>query len=340
MLLTLEQCQSSSERLIQIASSCATGSDFISLVNTACRKLMKRGSFFGTVQPIACAAYGNTVTWPAYVGTILALNVCGRPVELFNHWYRFMPYDEQKHRNWANRWMDGGKRQCGDLRAEFGATSPVFNQMNPLRAMPLRFFIDNASDAGQTITIFGKDQNGQIINTLRPDGTWQDGLLVTLAYPSVDTAVQFQVVNRVLKSQTNGVVRGYQIDLANSVLRDLCYYRPFETSPDYVVSTLQGPIMCPAQPYKVEALVKLQFVPVANPQDLVIIEDIDALTIMVQAQKAREAGDIEDAKAMEVDAVSELNYQLRDKYPLEAFNVSYRPFGNARLEKQRIGTMI
>ena len=340
-LTTLADLQSNNERLLQVASSCGNSTEFISLVNKATRMLLKRGNFYGTVQPIVCAAYGNTVTWPNYVGSILAMNVCGRHVDLYNHWYKFMPYDEHRHREWAWAYEQAGRvYQHGELRADFNATSPVFNQLDPLYPMPLRIYIDNPTDAGKTITILGKDANGQIINTLRQDGTWQDGLVVTLAYPFTDTPVSFQIVTRVVKPVTNGVVRGFAIDTANSVLRDLAYYRPTDTNPDYVVSHLQGRKHCPSAPYRVEALVKLQFVPVSNPQDLVLIEDADALTDMVSAIKLKEAGEIDEGQKYELSAIRELNYGLRNKYPIEQFNVSFRPFGNARPERQNIGTMI
>jgi hypothetical protein len=332
MLTTLQDLQNS--RIKQIASACSSSGEFISLVNDATRTLMKRGNFWGTVQPIVCAAYGGEITWPAYVGTVLALNVCDRPTQLQNRWYQFMPFDTSHHRNMAKGYIARPDYPV----TKMVKTSPVFQPLNPLFPMPLRFFIDNATDAGQTITIFGKDSNGQVVNTLRPDGTYQDGLVVTLAYPSVDTAIAFQRIDRVLKTVTNGVVRGYAIDIANSVLRDLAYYLPYETSPDYQVSHIPTPHG--VTPFKVEALVKLSFVPVSNPQDMVLIENIDALKVMIQSIKAGEAGDIESKRLFEAEAFRELNYELRDKYPLEQFTVSFRPFGTARLERQAIGTNI
>jgi hypothetical protein len=61
---------------------------------------------------------------------------------------------------------------------------------------------------------------------------------------------------------------------------------------------------------------------------------------MIQSIKAGEAGDIESKRLFEAEAFRELNYELRDKYPLEQFTVSFRPFGTARLERQAIGTNI
>jgi len=342
MLLTLDQLRNS--RLVEIASACSSSSAFSSLVNEATEALMNRGSWWGTVQPISCAIYSNKVTWPRYVGTVLAMNVCDKPVDLYNKWYRFMPFDAARHPTWAGN-SSNNNWYWGNAKSDMAMTSPVFNQMNPAYPMPVQIYIENSADAGKNIILFGKDSNGQVIRSLRSDGSYQEGLAVAMQYPYTQTPVSFQIITRVLKDTTTGPVRMYQIDLSNSVKRDLAYYEPSETSPEYVVSKLDGVNMDNADsfgyisPRKVDALVKLSFVPVVNGQDLVQIDNVRALKFMIQSIKLDESGDPKASQEYELKAFREMNYEMRNKYPIEQFTVSFRPFGSARLERQQIGTV-
>ena len=134
--------------------------------------------------------------------------------------------------------------------------------------MYLRFFIDNIADVGATLTVFGIDSNGQVIRSLHGDGTWTDGVELTLAAPYVQTAMKVRHVTRVLKDTTKGNVRGYQWDGSSlsgtaPLLLDLCNYSPNETSPQYQHSRLRGVrsgSACCAFT-RITALVKLGYVP-------------------------------------------------------------------------------
>ena len=84
---------------------------------------------------------------------------------------------------------------------------------------------------------------------------------------------------------------------------------------------------------RITALVKLAFVPVVNPNDLVLIENEDALCHMIQSIRYREAGNAGAATQFELDAFRELNYQLRDRFPIEQLTIDFRPFGTADLNR-------
>ena len=343
MLLTLDQLRNNS-RLNQIASTCTSSSEFSSLVNEATEALMTRGNWWGTVQPISCAIYSNKITWPRYVGTVLAMNVCDKPVDLSNKWYKFMPFDAARHPQWAKQ-SAANDWYSGNLKSDSAMTSPVFNQMNPAYPMPIQIYIENSSDAGKYITIFGKDSNGQVLRSLRSDGSYQEGVIIAMQYPFTQTQASFQIVTRVLKDVTNGPVRLYQMDLSNSVRREMAYYEPSETNPEYVVNQLRGhnfdvqTSLGYISPVKVDALVKLNYVPVVNGQDIVQIDNARALKFMIQSIKLDEANDTKGSQEFELKAFRELNYEMRNKYPIEQFTVSFRPFGSARLERQQIGTV-
>jgi hypothetical protein len=79
----------------------------------------------------------------------------------------------------------------------------------------------------------------------------------------------------------------------------------------------------------IKALVKLQFIKVQVDNDLVIIDNEDAIALAIQAIKAGESGKVGKSAAFEASAIHDLNLQLRDKFPLDQTPISYNPFGTA-----------
>jgi hypothetical protein len=341
MLLTFGELKTS--RVLQIASAPPDSPEFASLVNAAIRQLLTRGNWWSTVQPMEGCVTDHCVVWPRYVATVLAVNAGNRHTELANRWYRFLPWDSSNI-GWACDYFQHGRG--GNITAEMDGTIPVFNPIACNAGMYLQFFIDNATDVGSTITIFGIDSKGQVIRTQRSDGTWQEGIELTLTMPYVQTPMLIRKVARVVKDLTNGMVRGYQWDGVSlsgtsPLLLDLCSYSPAETSPQYLHSRLHGfrsHNACCAFT-RITALVKLGYVPVVNDDDLVLIENEDAIRDMVKAIKQKEAGDFPGATASEADAFRELNYQMRDRFPIEQFTANFRPFGDAPLSRVTAGFM-
>jgi hypothetical protein len=71
----------------------------------------------------------------------------------------------------------------------------------------------------------------------------------------------------------------------------------------------------------VEALVKLKFIPVVAPTDLVLISNIRALKFAVQCIRLEEAGQNDAAAVKMAMAVKELNLQLENEYPVDQTSV-------------------
>jgi hypothetical protein len=324
----------------RIAGVVVPSDQFTAYCNNAVRMLMNRGNFWATVQPMLGCVRENVITWPRSVGTVLALDACNRPSQLSNHWYQFMPLDSAHIRNACHFDQHGW---AGGLMTESFKTSPVFNPIIT-DGMNLRFYIREPSDVGKTITVFGIDANGQIIRGEREDGTFQDGLVLTLANPYVQTPYTIRHVTRILKDETNGWVDGYQFSVAGNLFVDLAHYEPTETHPEYIVTRITGNRQhgydghtrnsnvspCVAQ---ISALVKLKFVPFKFDDDLVQIDCEDAIADMYQGILYKEQGNLTAATQYEIQALRELNKQMQDKFGLEQFQVSYRQYGSARMQK-------
>lgn len=329
----------------RIAAVVPSGDEFRDLTNDAVRELMRRGNFWGTVQPMRGCIYGSCVTWPRQVGTVLAINSCNRPIPLKNFWYSYVPWDESHYQCAANHIRNGW---TGNIVAVNDGTSPVFNPIACNTDMYLQFYPSVPTDVNKKITIYGIDTDGQVIRGQRADKTWQDGVELLLSLPYVQTPFKIRRVDRVVKSVTNGVVRGYQWDGistrdgVNPLLYNLAQYDASETTPEYMHSRISG-VGCNCAcdgTQQISALVKLAYVPIEHEDDLVLIDNTDALRDMIMSIREKEGGNIEKSQALELSAFRELNYQLRDKFPIEQFVSDFRPYGSARLQRRKIGSLI
>ena len=300
-----------------------TGTDFLKYCNDAVRQLINRGNWWSSVMPMMGCVRSGVVTWPRGVATILGMNICQHQTILANRWFQFMQPDA-RYRLWAQGYNRAG--WYGQLRVESASTSPVFN---PIRSegFTIRTYITQIADVGSTITFYGTDVNGQPIQTTRADGTIQDGVQVTLASPYVDTPMAIRHVTRVVKDVTNGDLICYQNNVAQGFMLDLARYQPTETSPAYITTVVRGHGCDEGCNRQVEALVKMNFVPFQFADDLVQIDNEDAIRDMLLAIRKKEQGDIAGSVAYETSAIRELNFQMKNRFPDEQFIVNFRPFG-------------
>jgi hypothetical protein len=271
------------------------------------------------------------------VGSVLALHECRHFSIPSNRWYSFLKWGSF-FTDWSMHWHREGRHFVADS----AETVPVFNPIPAGTPRFIRFYADNPQDYGKNITVYGVDSNGQALGYgQRLDNTWQDGLVLSLSAPYIQSSAtatwdgKVHKITRVVKDPTVGRVRGFQVDDAG-VQYDMATYEPSETNPDYVWTRV--PVHNDGRPTVISALVKLAFVPVQYDNDLVLIENVDALRDMVMSIKAKEAGG--DWLTPERAAFRELNFELRDRFPMEQFPLDFRPFGDDTLRRQKIGSLI
>lgn len=320
-MLTFSDLKTSSLR--KIAQTCPSSDDFADLVNQATRRLMRRGDWPGTVVPIYVCAMAGCVVWPHYVGQVRRLNICSQPISIRSMWYEFLP----------------GVRQCGDSSwrqtlgplaglAAQGRTS-VFQDIQGEGRL-VRAYPRCTTDFGKIVRIFGLDNNGQTLQTDNQDGTFSAGLKLILGAPYATTATYVRSIDYVLKDETQCPVDMYAYNASTDLLEDLAHYEAGETRPSYektklILQNYPNPCSgttstspaCCGTARGVVALVKLRFVPVKADTDLVLIDNEDALKLMVQSILKHEAGDRKGALEYKGDAVRELNRELEDVSPDE-----------------------
>lgn len=331
-MLTVTEAQADGT-INRISGVCPGSTDWYDLINKATRQLMRRGNWWGTLKIIRGCIYNNCLTWPRVVGTVLALRDCAGSAPPKNSWYEFDAVLPEHVRCWNRFQTFPG---CDNRLALVDTTtSPVFNQIPCLNDRFLQFYITQPTDVGKTITVFGTDGNGVEILTLRSDGTIQPGVVLTFALPFVQTPTLIRNVSRIIKDVTDGPVYGYQFDGTNRFA--MATYAPGETLPDYRTSRItHGCSCCPTQ---ITAFIKLEFIKVTRPNDLILIDNLDALAMGMQAAKLGDAYDSGGSETMMARAVHELNLDLRNKLPIDEIPVRFSPQGTAHLRRQRIGSM-
>lgn len=345
-MLTLGQAKESRE-LVAASGNCASSDAFRDYVNRGTRVLMRRGNFWGTVQLINACIYNQCVTWPRYVGTVLATNFCGRNVPVYNNWYQFVPIGPE---GVSKHGFGFSKGKCfGNVNVANDGTVPVFNNIPCGKSRYIRAYPQYRADIGKTITIFGIDSNGQTIRS-RDGSGWKEGVVLTLQNPSTSpytsTPMLVREITRVIKEKTQGPVRLFQYDSDGDTLHDCAAYDPGETLPDYRHSRIQGfdrlccGSTCSDGVKTLQGLVKLEFVEATADTDLVLISNVDALALAIQYARLSDSGKDGEAENKMLRAVKELNLELRDKFPLEQTPLSINAFGTALPSRHRLGRVV
>jgi hypothetical protein len=170
------------------------------------------------------------------------------------------------------------------------------------------------------------------------DGAWVNGVTVTAANPIGQTTALVTKIDSVVREATEGMAYLYEYDPSTTKLRMLASYEPNETNPSYRHMRMPAINCAPyytdandAKYWQFEALVKLQYIPVANDNDFLLIDSLDALALAIQAIKAEEANDDDLAEKKWFKAIQDLNFELRDKSPSDQFVVRSRVLGSNRI---------
>jgi hypothetical protein len=192
-------------------------------------------------------------------------------------------------------------------------------------------------DDGAIIQFFGLDPQGNALRTDNGDGTFSDGISITMSTPfTVDTNI-VKYVSRVIKPVTQGSVSVACIDTVTSVVTQLAVYDPGDTNPSFAQYNLHGACCNPAVTWTAVALVKLKFVPVIADSDLVMIPNLHALALFIKGVRYAEQGDRASGLGFQADAVKELNLQLWDNTPDNQIAIKINPFGSALPGRRGVG---
>ncbi len=322
-----------STRSSDVVGICSDKPAFLALVNEATSRLMTRGGFWGTVAKLQTCVRCNSITWPRAVDTVLAVNLCGRQMTASGYWFSFLPMNGSDYRCCMSR--------CGSLVIQSDGQVPVQAQLECGKERYIRAFPAYQADIGKQVTLFGIDSNGQDIFTKRADGSYQLGVVLTLAIPFVGTPFLVRRISRVLKDATMGPVRLFAYDATNDVMEDCAVFAPSERSPSFAHSTIKSCRRGSCNGLAaVEALVQLRFIAAETDDDEILIGNWTALKLAMLSIRAEDAGDNDEALRLWGRAIHELNTELRSKIPLDQLPVSIDVFGSATPRSIGVGCVI
>jgi hypothetical protein len=303
------------EELALAAGVCATvnggGTNpaVLQLTNEAGRRLARRGHALGTVQRYRINVTSSQITWPRQVTTIEAVAFCDQPGVVRNEWFEFLG-------------QGPGLLDCNScLWHTLVDRDPAccFNDITPgKKDRQLRVYADVQEAADAYITLEGYDENGNWIRTKDAAGAWQNGekVLISSAAPTLSQK-KFTFLTAVSKPATNGNVRVYEYDSATLAnVQVIGFYEPDETNPIYRRSLLpgvmQGSSCNDCDQRQVTVAVKLTYIPVRNDSDWLMIANIDALKLAIQAILKERKNLIAEASNYFSQAKSELDWELRE----------------------------
>lgn len=289
---------------------------------------MRRGDFIGTIVPIHTCVRSGCVVWNRYVGQVRRMNVCNRAIHIKNNWDDFL--DPRARHIWGP-WCGCEARM---VQQEQAATfSDIFGDGRYVRA-----YCTARADVGKTIRLFGEDNNGQPLREKDAEGNWIEGVTITFAAPFASTSIFIRRIDRVIKDVTQGDIRLYAYHATLDVLEDLALYSPTETTPSYekyrlranvwLTSTTSGQGSC-CPTMSVVALTKLKHIDAVVDSDLIVVDNIEAIKLMVQSIKYGEQGDRASQQGFELDSIREGNLQIGDEQPLDQVPVTNDAFSGS-----------
>lgn len=293
-----------------VSGVCHDSEQFAAQVNSVTRRLMRRGGWWKTEVLLRICIIGCRLVWPRMVGTVLGLRFCRAGiVPLKNNWWAVSGYC-------SNGW-DGAVVVRDD------DTAPCYNEITGNEGKYLRWNVVKRNDVGKTMRVYGFQYGGQPLQEKNAAGEWIPGITLTAAAPYVtSTTLVTKIDAIVFPTPLEGMSYLYQVDATTGDLLDLGAYQPGENRPCYRVSHIDGINSIPHRTDEYdrhirqgEALVKLEFIPAVRDEDFIMLDNVDALRLGIQALRLEEANDDVQATIKWTLAIKELNMELRDRNP-------------------------
>jgi len=333
-LPTFAQAKASKE-LMSASGNCTNSEEFAEYINNATERLMYRGDWPGTQVPLHLSVKRGIVTLPRQVGTVRRMNVTRRYVPVWNDLYAFLPHQWNGGlcSGTFNIWID----PIAPALTQYG-TSATFDQP-PTDTCVLQIS-GIPDDTGAIIQFFGTDPQGNTLRTDNGDGTFSNGISITLNQPFTVGTDFVKNVSRVIKPVTQGPISLFALDTLTSLQTPLAIYDPGDTNPSFDQYNLHAACCNPTVNWSAVAIVKLRFIPVVSDTDPVLIPNLHALALFIKGMRFGDDGDRANSLAYQADAVKELNLQLADQSPNEQTPIIINPFGSAYPGRAGIGRIM
>lgn len=301
--LTLAQVKDPASGIARVLNVPPSDSRFVGYVNEAYEALVEEMKSWGTVWKYQICVTDGCVTWPRQIAAIEAASVCSEPLTIRNHWFEFLDSGPGLQSD------EGCSLQLFDRPPAVG-----FADIRP-SAKQIRVYADVAEASGSRILLQGYDDNNNWIRT-QVAGAWIDGEYVTISTTPTNSTKFFSSLTGVQKPITNGTVRLFEYDTVALTQRAMAIYEPDETTPWYRRSLIPGLAAMAdngtdCEQVSVVVMAKLDFIPLRNDTDYLVISSLPALKDMCQSVRKGESNLASEAAEWHVRAIRKLHKQTR-----------------------------
>lgn len=327
------------------------------VVNSAQRRLLyckeagEEGWFGGWAEvQFTVSRQTPYVTFDSSIARLEYVDICQRPVTINNPFVEFLRFGNGR----MPKLFRAGNCGCFTPQVWTRNNVPTFVDLST-PPQYIRAYAD-ASDANKRMMVQGTDNNG---NTIFTQDFFQraQGQFENLDQPFIQWPQLFNTITGIQKDVTNFPVQVFQVDPNTGDQVLLVTMQPAETTAWYRryffnnlpfnCCSFTGPNPCspvtPTESVLINAIVKLEFQPVAYDTDYCLIQNLEALKAEAMAVRYSTM-DSPQSKQLEAqkhkDAVRYLNGELAHYLGIDNPAIEVSVFGSARLERQMIGTQM
>ena len=268
---------------------CPDDTRFMAAANRVVMYLLAYGSWWGTVRRAQFCVDQDCFTLPGCVASLDGVYQCCEARAIHNQWYQFVPGSDPV--------VDG----CAPMVYQHIGTLPTSYAL--CTGGIIRSFAASTLDIGKKLTFYGHDMSNLWVRSL-VGGIMQDGETVTLGTPWIDTITCFKDVTAVQKELTSERVAVFHHPPGDSTLSPLATYEYWETRPDYqryqllnystagTATCTDGTAGTSCTRSVIEAMVKLEYQPIRTAKDYLLIGNLAAFELALEALKAKDDGDL------------------------------------------------
>ena len=281
------------------------------------------------------------VVTPREVGRLILMDVCRQPIRIRNAFWEYLEFGPGLQPKTCTGLGCNSQFQAYE-RDNVVTFAPLLSTPQKIRIFPT-----DARDTALRVLLQGRDQNGQVITNTDPGtGLTAPGEYLQLAFPFVTSVNQFSTITGIQKDQTYGQLQFFQVDPTSGAENSLSTMDPNEGVADYrryLINGIPNVNLCcqsPAGVVQISAQARLDFIPVQNETDYLLIQNVPALVEESQSirlsrmdsQAAQQNSLVHHARALAL-----LNGQLDAK--LGKINTAVRMplFGSNRMRQRLPG---
>lgn len=312
-LFTLKQGRDFVRRFVNDGS--CKDSQVDARVDEAMRRLWPEALTYNSTQRLRIRSENSCFPLPYFAETVVSVDVDGSPAPVRNRFYEFLssgPGDlSVRSRGPTTGVIDDGEHgtQWDIPVADDAGTGRVEQQYK------LVAFSDDREDfiSGKTLKIRGFSHRLQEITITLKINSWSDETegLVQGSWEDNNISEEYmRQVSQVYKPVTRGYVSLYAVDPVTSRMHFLSKMHPKEERPSYrrykVLNKCCG-TTC------LLLLIKMKYITPEEDDDILPIQNLDALKLMVQALREEDAKNLQLSLVLEEKAKILLNKQLAHK---------------------------